>query len=60
MANEVVWRNVSTEAWIKFKMFGVMPMTMLFAVALVPLMMKHMLPPPAAATPEPSEPGRSD
>jgi len=46
MMNEIVWRNVPTETWIKFKMFGVMPMTMLFAIALVPLMMKHSLHPP--------------
>src|SRR5580692_6750492 len=28
--NEVVWRNTSTNVWVDFKVFGVMPLTFLF------------------------------
>ncbi len=42
--NEVVWRNVSTDAWVNFKVFGLLPLTFLFAFAQAPLMMKHQLP----------------
>jgi len=39
--NEVVWRNSSTEFWISFKLFGIMPLTMLFAIAQIGLLKKH-------------------
>ncbi len=42
--NEVVWRNVSTDAWVNFKVFGLLPLTFVFAIATAPLMMKHQLP----------------
>ena len=43
-ANEVVWRTVSTETWVTFKVFGVMPMTMLFSVAsLIPVMQRYAI-----------------
>ncbi len=41
--NEVVWRNVSTDAWVNFKVFGLLPITFIFAFALTPLMLKHQL-----------------
>ena len=28
--NEIVWRNTSTNVWVDFKVFGVMPLTFLF------------------------------
>lgn len=31
--NELVWRNVSTDNWVAFKVFGLVPLTLLFAVA---------------------------
>lgn len=31
--NEVVWRNFSTDTWVSFKVFGIMPLTMAFGVA---------------------------
>jgi intracellular septation protein len=40
--NEIVWRAVSTDAWVNFKVFGILPLTLLFAVSQVPLMQKHM------------------
>ena len=40
--NEVIWRNFSEAFWANFKVFGVMPLTFLFMLANMPLLMKHM------------------
>jgi intracellular septation protein len=39
--NEIVWRTQSTDAWVTFKVFGVMPITFIFAALQYPLLMKH-------------------
>jgi len=39
--NEVVWRNVSTDDWVSFKVFGLLPLTFVFAISQIPLMTKH-------------------
>jgi intracellular septation protein len=39
--NEIVWRTQTTEHWVTFKSFGFLPLTVLFAVAQAPLMMRH-------------------
>ena len=39
--NEIVWRNVSTDAWVSFKVFGFLPLTVLFAAAQFPLLQKY-------------------
>lgn len=39
--NEAVWRNTSTDFWIGFKLWGFLPATFLFAIANVPMLMKH-------------------
>ncbi len=41
--NEVVWRSLSTDAWVNFKVFGLLPLTLLFALANAPYMAKHMI-----------------
>jgi len=41
--NEVVWRNFSTDTWVTFKVFGTMPLTVLFTLAQLPLMQRHAL-----------------
>lgn len=41
--NEIVWRNFSTDVWINFKLFGVMPLTMIFMLAQVGLLQTHQL-----------------
>ena len=46
VVNELVWRNVSTDAWVSFKAFGFLPLTFLFAIAQVPLMQRHGQEPP--------------
>lgn len=39
--NEAIWRTQSTDFWVAFKVWGVMPLTMIFALAQTPMMMKH-------------------
>lgn len=41
--NEIVWRNFSTDFWVNFKVFGVMPLTLLFTMTQLPLIQKHAL-----------------
>lgn len=43
--NELVWRNVSTDAWVSFKAFGFLPLTFLFAMAQMPLMQRYSVAP---------------
>ncbi|CAA0105592.1 putative intracellular septation protein A [Starkeya nomas] len=45
--NEVVWRTVSTDMWVAFKTFVYLPLTLVFAMAQVPLMTRHGVEPPA-------------
>jgi intracellular septation protein len=39
--NEIVWRSQTTAVWAKFKVFGIMPLTMAFALAQVPLILRY-------------------
>jgi intracellular septation protein len=47
--NEIVWRGAAlylpateaTDLWVKFKTFGFLPLTLLFALAQAPLIMKY-------------------
>jgi intracellular septation protein len=39
--NEIVWRNFSTDFWVGFKVWGIMPITIAFALAQTPLILKH-------------------
>jgi intracellular septation protein len=39
--NEVIWRNFSTDFWISFKLWGVMPLTMAFAVFQVGILKRY-------------------
>jgi intracellular septation protein len=39
--NEIVWRTQTTSVWVGFKTFGIMPLTLLFALAQAPLVMRH-------------------
>lgn len=42
--NEIVWRNFSTDFWVSFKVFGVMPLTIAFSFAMIPIILRHQLP----------------
>ena len=39
--NEVVWRNFSTDTWVAFKLFGILPLTLIFSISQAPLIMRH-------------------
>ncbi len=41
--NEAVWRNFSTPIWVDFKVWGIMPLIFLFALAQTPLVLKHQI-----------------
>jgi intracellular septation protein len=43
LINEVVWRSFSTDFWVSFKVFGIMPITIAFALSQVPLIQRHQL-----------------
>ena len=46
--NEAIWRTQSTEFWIAFKVWGIMPLTLLFSVAQLPLLTRHAIERPEA------------
>jgi intracellular septation protein len=39
--NEIVWRTQTTDFWVSFKLFGVVPLTFLFAALQMPLLNKY-------------------
>lgn len=39
--NEIVWRNFSDDFWVAFKVWGIMPLTMVFAMSQLPLLNKY-------------------
>ena len=41
VVNEVVWRSFSTDTWVAFKVWGIMPITILFTMSQMPLIMRH-------------------
>jgi intracellular septation protein len=41
--NEVIWRNFSTDIWVDFKVWAIIPIVLLFALAQTPLVMKHQI-----------------
>ncbi len=46
--NEIVWRNFSTNAWVDFKVFGVTPLTFVFAALQAPLLKRYAVEPAEA------------
>jgi intracellular septation protein len=41
VVNEIVWRTQTTDAWLSFKLFGVVPLTFLFAASQYPLLTRY-------------------
>ena len=39
--NEIVWRTQTTDFWVSFKVFGVLPLTFIFAALQFPLLQKY-------------------
>jgi intracellular septation protein len=46
--NELIWRNFSTDLWVTFKVWGIMPLTVVFSMFQLPLLSKYA---PEPATP---------
>jgi intracellular septation protein len=44
LLNEIVWRTQTTDIWVSFKVFGVLPLTFLFAASQFPLMSRYATP----------------
>ncbi len=53
--NEVVWRSFSTDFWVAFKLFGVLPITVLFAGSQTPFILRHQSEFSTEADAEPAE-----
>ena len=49
LLNEIVWRTQTTDVWVSFKVFGVVPLTFLFGALQYPLLTKYAAPEPAPA-----------
>ena len=41
IANEIAWRNLSTDAWVTFKVFGLTGISLVFVVLTLPVIQKH-------------------
>ena len=39
--NEIVWRTMSEEFWVSFKVFGILPITFIFTMTQFPLIKKY-------------------
>ncbi|MDY0958489.1 septation protein A [Sphingomonas sp. CFBP8993] len=51
--NEAVWRNSSWDFWVGYKLWGALPLTIGFAIANIPMLLKHGLNAEAAKVEEP-------
>ena len=56
--NEAIWRTQSTDFWVGFKAFGVVPLTMLFAITQMPLIKRYHLEPVSLEASEARQVGR--
>ncbi len=43
LLNELAWRLLTTDQWVTFKVFGIMPITMVFALSQMGLLQRHAL-----------------
>jgi len=41
--NEIVWRFFSTDFWVAFKVFGIMPLTLVFSIMQLGLMQRYQI-----------------
>jgi len=41
--NEVVWRHSTWDFWVGFKLWGAVPLTLIFAGANIPMLLRHGL-----------------
>ncbi len=52
--NEIVWRSFSTDFWVSFKTFGMMPITFIFMLSQIGLLTRYQIP-ETAPSPKPAE-----
>ena len=43
LLNEIVWRTQTTDIWVNFKVFGILPITFIFTMTQFPLIKKHQI-----------------
>ena len=41
--NEIVWRTQTWDFWVGFKLWGVVPLTLIFAMGNIPMLLRHGL-----------------
>ena len=47
VSNEVVWRTFDTDFWVAFKVWGIMPITVVFSMLQLPILTRYALDPKA-------------
>ena len=40
--NEIIWRNFATDFWVQFKVFGILPISILFTILQTPYILKNI------------------
>lgn len=40
--NEIIWRSFSTEFWVQFKLFGMMPISVIFTISQAPFLIREI------------------
>lgn len=45
VVNELVWRNTSDDFWVAFKVWGIMPITVIFSLLQLPVLSKYAIEP---------------
>lgn len=50
IVNEIVWRNSTTSFWLGYKLWGALPLTLLFGAINVPMILRHSDEEPDQAT----------
>jgi len=43
LLNEIIWRTQSEEFWVQFKVFGLIPITLIFTIMQVSLIQKYRI-----------------
>ena len=41
--NEIIWRTQSTDIWVNFKVFGILPLTFIFTLVQIPVIKKFQI-----------------
>ena len=41
--NEIIWRTQSTDFWVTFKVFGILPLTFIFTIAQISIIKKFQI-----------------